>query len=54
MLRLATQLTRVQPEVRARFADLAAGLAKKSAMAAAAESSAEGEIASQPSERSQR
>ncbi len=54
VLRLATQLTRVQPEVRARFADLAAGLAKKSAMAAAAESSAEGEIASQPSERSQR
>ena len=52
--RLATQLTQVVPEVRDRFAELAADLYQKSSLAAATEAAARDDIASQPSERKER
>jgi hypothetical protein len=52
--RLAAQLTRVQPEVRARLAELATALSQKSATAAAPQKALRAEVASQPSEQKQR
>jgi hypothetical protein len=52
--RLATQLTRVSPEVRDRFAELTAELAQKSGAATATENIPREDIASQPSERKER
>ena len=52
--RLAVQLTHVQPEVRAQFAGLAAGMAKKSPATAAGEEPRRSEVASRPADKTER
>ena len=52
--RLATQLTGVQPEVRARLAELASAVSKKSLAAAEPQKTARAELAGQPDEPEER
>ena len=52
--RLATQLQRVQPEVRDRFAELAAGIAARAATAAARQKTARADVANRPDGKKQR
>ena len=52
--RLATQLLRVQPEVRDRFAELAAGIAARAATAAARQKTARADVANRPDGKKQR
>ena len=52
--RLAAQLQRVQPQVRDRFAELAAGVAARAATTAARQKTARAEVANRPDGKKER